>query len=67
MHASAVPASFWETPEACGPIGCTATLEKLCGADRKAYFDCVLCAGKNQGTLKEASCTNAQIDSFCHG
>jgi len=63
--ASAVPPSFWATPEACGPVGCTATLAKFCGAVQKNYFDCVLCAGNHQSSLKEEGCTNAEIDAFC--
>jgi hypothetical protein len=47
--------------------GCTASLQRTCGADRASVFACAECAGAHQRALQQAGCSNHAISSWCAG
>lgn len=58
----------WAVPDGdpCGYFGCDAILLLWCGAAKKVSSNqCIMCAGSHQQQLHAASCSNADIQSWC--
>lgn len=48
------------------PARCTDALLKLCAAAQRASTgDCLVCAGTHASTLRQAGCSENQLDEFC--